>query len=339
MKETFIRIVAMILCVVVVFGLAMVFVSRKPAEENGNASGVGITADTVMIEVENGEDIKADEYMYYVLNIRANYEQQHGEAVWKENPELSGTLLEQLDAMLLDNQAFLNWGAKEGFDLGDEDKQLFDQRIEELTGELEEGVSLDDYFKSSNLTIDLFRKIFNRDLYIDRFLTDYMTPEHPYMAVSDEELDAYIEENGVLGAKHIHIQNDEGDDPEANRALAEELLGRIRAGEEFDDLMEEYTEDPGYADYPNGYVFEKGETVPEFENAVTALEIGETSEVVESDTGYHIIRRIEIIRDDAVMKIQQQRLSDTYLGYLAKITAEKTEARNALTIPDAVPVL
>lgn len=340
MKEKLIRIIAMVLCLVIVFGLAAVFVLQKPAEgTNGSNTPMnGITTDTVMLEIDGGENIEAGEYIYYVISLRENYESQYGETVWDDYPELEASLLNSLDEMFLENQVFLNWGKDEGFELSEEDEKLFDENIADLQAELSEGVDLEDYFAMSNLTMDIFRRVFVRDLYIERFLSDYMTPEHPFMEITDAQLKEYIEEYQICSAKHILIQNDEDDDPEENRKLAEELLERIRAGEDFDALMDEYTEDTGYANYPDGYTFAGGEFVPEFENAALELEIAEVSEVVESDYGYHIVMRTEIIRESAVLKAQQQRMQDTYQEYRAAISSTKTAARNALTIRDAQQV-
>lgn len=55
-----------------------------------------------------------------------------------------------------------------------------------------------------------------------------------------------------ITAKHILVQNYD---------VAVELLNRIKNGEDFDTLMNEYTEDPGTANNPNGYTFERGDMV------------------------------------------------------------------------------
>lgn len=60
----------------------------------------------------------------------------------------------------------------------------------------------------------------------------------------------------------------------------------------FAELKEEYCEDTGKTTYPDGYTFTEGKMVPEFENAVKALEAYEVSEPVQSDYGYHIILRL-----------------------------------------------
>ena len=73
---------------------------------------------------------------------------------------------------------------------------------------------------------------------------------------------------------------------------AEDVLAKVNAGQDFDALIAEYNDDPGATD--EGYTFAKdGSMVPEFEEASFALEIGQTSGLVETSYGYHIIKRLE----------------------------------------------
>jgi len=80
-------------------------------------------------------------------------------------------------------------------------------------------------------------------------------------------------------------------DDRTAEALA--LLARLEAGEDFDQLMWTYNEDPGMHTNPDGYTFTSGQMVPPFENATRMLEVGEVSGLVESDFGIHIIQRVE----------------------------------------------
>ena len=95
------------------------------------------------------------------------------------------------------------------------------------------------------------------------------------------ELEKNYKENYIC-AKHILV---------ADEALANELLEKAKNGEDFDSLIKEYGSDPGMENYPEGYIFTKGEMVEEFENAAFALKDGEVSEIVESPYGYHIIKK------------------------------------------------
>ena len=62
----------------------------------------------------------------------------------------------------------------------------------------------------------------------------------------------------------------------------------------FEQYMNEKSEDTGLATNPDGYTFLPGEMVPEFEDAVSSLKVGEIDpKIVESSYGYHLIMRIE----------------------------------------------
>ncbi len=108
--------------------------------------------------------------------------------------------------------------------------------------------------------------------------------------------------------KHILIGFEQGEDgsisdeAKANaKKTAEEVLAKVKAGDDFDALVEQYNTDPGATD--KGYTFaQDGSMVKEFEDASFALEVGETSELVETTYGYHIIKRIErsVTADDYI---------------------------------------
>lgn len=71
-----------------------------------------------------------------------------------------------------------------------------------------------------------------------------------------------------------------------------EILDRIKKGEKFGKLAKELSIDSGSAkrDGNLGY-FTKGMMVKPFEEAAFKLQIGQISEPVKSEFGYHIIKR------------------------------------------------
>jgi parvulin-like peptidyl-prolyl isomerase len=95
---------------------------------------------------------------------------------------------------------------------------------------------------------------------------------------TDAEVDAYI-------AKHPEL------DAKASRAKAEDILRRVRAGEDFAALAGQFSEDPGSRTSGGdlGW-FGRGMMVKPFEDATFALKPGEVSGIVESQFGYHIIK-------------------------------------------------
>lgn len=78
--------------------------------------------------------------------------------------------------------------------------------------------------------------------------------------------------------------------------LAAELAARIRAGEDFEKLTEEYSDGPNYWRGGNLRIFRAGAYPAALSDAVKALEIGEISDPVETAYGIHILRRNPIER-------------------------------------------
>ena len=98
------------------------------------------------------------------------------------------------------------------------------------------------------------------------------------MKATDEEITAYL-------AKHPELDTDT-----KNRAKAEEVLKRARAGEDFAKLAQEFSSDGSKDKGGDLGWFGHGDMVPEFEQAAYALKPGEISNVVQSKFGFHIIK-------------------------------------------------
>jgi peptidyl-prolyl cis-trans isomerase D len=98
-------------------------------------------------------------------------------------------------------------------------------------------------------------------------------------------------------ARHILFKAEEGDSADIHEEKARkaaEVLQLIRDGGDFISLAREYSEGPSKNSDGDLGFFARGRMIPEFEDAVFAMQPGAVSEVVKTNFGYHIIRLEEI---------------------------------------------
>ena len=77
---------------------------------------------------------------------------------------------------------------------------------------------------------------------------------------------------------------------DAARKKAEDIAKQLKAGASFDELAKKYSEDPGSAQ--NGGLLPpltRGRTVPEFEQAAFNTPVGQTTDIIRTSYGFHII--------------------------------------------------
>ncbi|MCU0684843.1 MAG: peptidyl-prolyl cis-trans isomerase [Polyangiaceae bacterium] len=78
------------------------------------------------------------------------------------------------------------------------------------------------------------------------------------------------------------------------RARADEALRKIRAGGDVDQIVRDYSDEPGAAERSGDLGrFNRRMMVKTFSDAAFRLKVGEVSDVVESEFGFHVIRRTE----------------------------------------------
>ena len=76
-------------------------------------------------------------------------------------------------------------------------------------------------------------------------------------------------------------------------SVAQELRAKIVKGESFANLAKEYSIDVSKKRGGDLGFFGRGVMVPEFEKAAFALQKGQVSDVVKTQFGYHIIKRLD----------------------------------------------
>ncbi len=127
---------------------------------------------------------------------------------------------------------------------------------------------------------------------IDAVRAKIVVPPADVERAYNTSIDQYTTPEQVR-ASHILLKT-EGKDDATVKAKAEELLKQARAGADFAELARKSSEDDASA--KNGGdldYFGRGRMVPEFDQAVFAMQPGQTSDLVKTQYGYHIIKLVD----------------------------------------------
>ncbi len=148
-------------------------------------------------------------------------------------------------------------------------------------------------------------------------------------------------------ARHILVKSDASNDAQM-KAKAEGILKQIQGGGDFAKLATDNSDDPGSKAQGGelGFIV-KGQTVPEFEKSAFSLQPGQTSGLVKTTYGYHIIQaeaheqahlqpfeevkaQLLLDRQKRVAGQQMQSLSDKAVAELRKDPAHPEKAAEAV---------
>lgn len=204
---------------------------------------------------------------------------------------------------LIDNKIVEIEAEKENIKLSDKEIEEEMQSYIELNGGEE---AFNNILEQSRITKeDIERDIINY-LKIVKLL-------EPKIKITDEAMKTYFEENKEsfneeeqVEASHILA---------ADEATAKEVKEKLNAGEDFAKLAKKYSTDTSNAEDGGELGFiRKGDMAEEFENAAFAMNIGEISEPVKTEYGYHIIKITDKKEaKEAVYKDHKEEIKDILL--------------------------
>lgn len=266
----------------------------------------------------DGVGINAEEYLFWLVNAVA--EQQYygaisGDEGW-DALQADGTTTAQAikadarQAAVL-YQVVRNKAQELGVTLTAEQTEELSDSLAEAKEQVGGQEAYQSWLEANCISEEGFATL-NQVGYLSQGIREKLA-EAGELAVTEADVAGFVESEGIYAAKHILIatrhMNDDGsyedftpEEKEEAFAQVQDLREQLRkAGDDetlFDQLMNEHSQDgrdgEGNLYAPQGYDFVyAGQMVPEFENGALALEVGQISEPIETDYGYHIILRME----------------------------------------------
>jgi hypothetical protein len=274
-----------------------------------------------------GKNISKAHLRYYLSNLKA----QSPDADDEEIVESAINMLKQATAAELLASTY-------GVDFDEAAQSYYDETIAYSIEQCnaQEGSSYEAVLDELYLTDTVYRDITRNSLLTSLVYSEYATEGgKKYIAATDSEIIDAVKEDYVR-VKHVLVKTDELETEEElaqAKALADDIHDRAVNGENFEDLVTQYSADG--MDVEKGYYFTTGKMVPSFETASFMLSEGGVA-MAESVYGYHIIKRYPMV-DEHILG--DETLRQEVLGkiYSEKFTADLVNVQNEIeyTVTDA----
>jgi parvulin-like peptidyl-prolyl isomerase len=343
---------------------ASVVAATAGATNTSSASKLADLFGDPVVAKAKGVEIKRSELDKALVPIKANYTAR-GQNL---GPDQTAMLEYQVLNEMVGVQLTLNKAT-------DADKQKGREQFEKMLQRLKTDNKLTDEEFEQKLATQLRVQAITRAQWeqqiMDKATVALILERELKVGLSDEDVKKYYDEHPArfeqpeqVRASHILIGTRDPntntelteEQKKAKRKLAEDLLKRAKAGEDFAKLAKEYSDDPGSKDKGGEYTFPRGQMVPEFEAAAFSLGTNQISDIIATQFGYHIIKlnekipakKIELakISEDLKEGLKQQEMQKLLPGYFEKllqqanfeILDEKIKAASELK-PPIQPVL
>jgi len=254
--------------------------------------------DNSMIASVNGNQITQADLQEAVQSMLASYE---GQVPPEQLQQMQPMIKKQALENLINQKLLLQQAEKAGITA---DEKLVDARIKDLVSRFPSEEACMQQIQAAGYTKESLRNEINQNLTIEAVINN-KTGDIPVAAT--QEVEAYFNENPEefnvperAQASHILIAagSEDNDDAKAQKRLQiAGLKGEIEKGADFGKLAMEHSDCPSKAQGGNLGFFERGKMVKEFEDVAFSAKIGEVSDIVETQFGYHLIKVTE--RQDA----------------------------------------
>lgn len=234
----------------------------------------------------NGQDITQEEFDSDFEVFKSLYERELGEDVLEQTGQdgvsLGESLKESIIEKLIMEKLIAEEAEKLKISISDEElKEAVEKSISDMGGQ----ESFDEFLSNMNLTREFYESNLKKELLVQKHKEEFIGA----ITITDEDAQAFFDENKdastIVRASHILVATeDEG----------KGILDRLNNGEDFATLATlESLDSVSAANGGDLDYFGKGKMIAEFEEVAFALEEGETSDLVKTEVGYHIIRVTE----------------------------------------------
>ncbi len=315
----------------------------------------------VMLTINDKYDVTFDQYRYFYHYILENSGIDFADIDEAQREEVFKELKDTVDTLLTNYYSYYALAEANNIEVTDNDKQIVEDTYQEDVDLFGSEEDCEKYYLSMYATSDVVKDMITQDLLYDK-IDNALFGENGTYYVSQEDFLKFAETEDYAQVKHVLItyssqaelsdEDAEGFDDlslseklslkdQAYTALSEdersavmekakikidEVLKKAESGDDFDELIKTYGWDPGMESSPEGYFITRDTSfVEQFIDAAFKLKEGEISGVVESNYGYHILKREPVDMDYVNENVEE--LYESYFSEMA--SAKATELLEA----------
>lgn len=277
-----------------------------------------------IVATVNGKEITAGDYEKTLALYKQSVEGMYGASVWETEIEKGVKYKDTFKNDMLKQMVNVEVVCE------DAKKQKIapsKEEVDKAFKELKKSIDKDEEYKKNLQKLGISDEYLKQQQEQDLTIKKYKENFDKTTKISDEEIEKYYNDHkkeyykDEVKASHILISTTDKDGKplseekkKAAKKKAEDLLKKAKAGDEFAALAKENSDDPGSGSQGGdlGY-FGKGKMVPEFEKAAFSLKVGEISDIVESQFGYHIIKVTDKVNEQTPLKDVKDSIKTTLL--------------------------
>lgn len=266
----------------------------------------------------NGNNITQEQFVkeysiqrnYYLLTTGGTLEALDKTAPNAPTKSVDEIIQENILKNMITEELLKEEATKAGFKVDDAE---IDKNIEEIKSQYGGEEGLNKALKEAGMTLDYYKESMKKNQLIGEFIE-----KSEQFKATDDEVKAYYDKHKsdyeVVKAAHILVETEEE---------AKNIKSELDKGSDFATIAKEKSKDTGSAENGGDLgEFDPSIMVPEFSEALKAMKVGEISQPVKSQYGYHIIRlddKKEKTLDEVKDTISQQLASEKFQKYLTDL--------------------
>jgi foldase protein PrsA len=258
-----------------------------------------------VLAVVNGKAIMQKDFDETLASYKKMVETQYGEGAW-DTPMANGKTFGDYykDEAIMENMVLelllIDAAEKDGFSMSDEELK---KELDVYKGYFNTDEEYKTFLETNEMTEEYLTEAIKKEYIINQYLQKNIENAVP----TDEELKKVYEDTKMgqqVRASHILVNTED----EANA-----VKDRLNKGETFEDVAKEVSIDGSKDNGGDLDFFSYGSMVKEFSEAAFSMNVGDVSDPVKSQFGYHIIKVTDKKTDDTVtFDNSKDTLTETY---------------------------